>query len=372
MDNDHRKEAIVFVPYITAFGGLERLLVDLSNHLYDNKIKHRIICYQCTIDLSAYALNRVVITILPDCHNSVCRLRQLTKYLREISGEVRGKILVVGLQAILHVGIANIKNYGALIIDTPSLFSPEGRRNLFFDRIRTEISRIITKRSLNKASWSAVMTKYIQSEVKRLYNITPIVVRPGIAINNKKRTKRSYLNADVFRILSVSRIEKSKRLDMVLNALEIISSKSTSPLYGRRWIFDIVGTGRDQERIVEIVGKKGWQKKVLFHGHVNNQKLESLFDMAHLFVMPARQGYGLPALESLSRGLPVLLHKESGVSEILGKTPWVEVIGDEDFADGFEKMIENVMDGKLINKPLPEIPSAENWAKEICKSNSWQ
>ena len=33
--------------------------------------------------------------------------------------------------------------------------------------------------------------------------------------------------------------------------------------------------------------------------------------------MPAVQGYGIPAIESLQRGIPVLLHRESGVSDIL-------------------------------------------------------
>lgn len=349
------------------------MLVDLSSYLDNKNINHRIICYQCTIDLSAYSQNRIEITRLPKCNNPFCRIRQLNKYIRGKSESVRGKLLVVGLQAILHVGIANLNNYGALIIDPPSLFSPpEGGYKSPLIKVRTAFSNILIKRSLHKAAWSSVMTEYIQEEINNLYGINPIINRPGIAASVKRSAANEYVRSQPFRIFSVSRVEKNKRIDMVLKALESIADNPSGLLYGRPWIFDIAGIGGDLNRIMNIVREKGWQEKVLFHGHVNEEELNRLFSTAHLFVMPARQGYGLPALEALAQGLPVLLHSESGVSEVLARTPWVEVVSDDDFTSGLERMIGRIINGTIMPATKPEIPTAGTWARTICQRSDWE
>ncbi|MBU2464638.1 MAG: glycosyltransferase [Candidatus Edwardsbacteria bacterium] len=373
MGNHQNKEAIIFVPFITAFGGLERLLVDLSNHLCHNKIKHRILCYQCSIDLSSYASNHIEITILPESNNPFCRIYHLKKYLNKTSDENKGKLLIVGLQAILHFGIANLNDYGALIIDTPSLFSHDhDRGKQLFSRIRSRVSKSLIKRSLNKASWSAVMTEYIQSEVKDLYGLAPDILRPGVAIKKENFKIRSYTYPEDFHILSVSRLEKSKRIDWMFKALDRLDKNRGGATNGFSWVFDVVGSGSDDTRLKNIVQKKGLSNKVLFHGHVSPDDLNKLFYKAHLFVMPARQGYGLPAMESLVQGIPVLVHRESGVSEILKETKWAEVVDDENLVEGLERMVNKIRLGFMKTTPLPHIPNTRDWAEQICRQCGWK
>lgn len=367
-----KKRVLIVVPYITAFGGLERLLIDLTGYLSDNNIKYNLVCYECTIDLSGYAKRFVDVVVLPKQKDPFLRLIELQKFLDKSKEEQLGKILVVGLQAALHAFFIGLTNYAVLIIDPPSLFSPPvGSNSNLLMKIRSVISNIFIKRSLNKASWSSVMTEYIKSEIKALYGVNPIIDRPGIEVSNKKFIVRKYSQSKPFRILSVSRIEKSKRLDIILDSLGTITNNPKYSLFKRKWIFDVAGTGADLNRIKNMVIERGWQGKVFFHGHVNEQELADLFKRAHLFVIPARQGYGLPALESLTQGIPVLLHRESGVSEVLAGTPWVEVVNDEEFTAGLEKMINRVIDGTLAKKGMPNIPNSEKWAEAICKRNDW-
>jgi glycosyltransferase involved in cell wall biosynthesis len=117
----------------------------------------------------------------------------------------------------------------------------------------------------------------------------------------------------------------------------------------------------------------GLEPQVTFHGFVSDARLEELYSGASLFLMPAFQGYGLPALEALSRRVPVVMHRESGVSEILQGTPWVELInGDlENLTLGLGRMLDRLRSGQFGSEPLPPFPSESDWAEQICSICEW-
>jgi glycosyltransferase involved in cell wall biosynthesis len=112
---------------------------------------------------------------------------------------------------------------------------------------------------------------------------------------------------------------------------------------------------------------------VVFHGFVSDERVHSLYDTADLFLMPAVQGYGIPAIESLHRGIPVLLHRESGVSDILLDTPWATVLqgGEESMLPALSSAITSVREGRHLHVPLPELPSEDSWAAEIARLCGW-
>lgn len=87
-----------------------------------------------------------------------------------------------------------------------------------------------------------------------------------------------------------------------------------------------------QERLV-IVGKKGWmfenifatmqilglENKVIFTGYVPDEDLPYLYNGARLFVYPSLyEGFGLPVLEAMACGTPVVTSNVSSMPEIVG------------------------------------------------------
>jgi glycosyltransferase involved in cell wall biosynthesis len=112
---------------------------------------------------------------------------------------------------------------------------------------------------------------------------------------------------------------------------------------------------------------------VQFHGYVSDSELQRLYAEAHLFLMPAVQGYGIPAIEALQRGLPVLLHRDSGVSDILLDTPWATVIhGDErGMLPGLQKAIGAVVAGVQLQAPVPCLPTEDEWAERVARLCGW-
>jgi glycosyltransferase involved in cell wall biosynthesis len=123
----------------------------------------------------------------------------------------------------------------------------------------------------------------------------------------------------------------------------------------------------------ELSQHLGLSGRVHFHGFLSDKEVARHYQLAHLFLMPARQGYGLPALEALYRGMPVLLHRESGVSDILLNTPWATVItgGEESMLVGLTSAVNSVITGKHTNFPLPDLPTEDEWAEEVARLCGW-
>src|SRR5271167_1487270 len=107
--------------------------------------------------------------------------------------------------------------------------------------------------------------------------------------------------------------------------------------------------------------------RIHFHGFVSDAGLEELFTRAHLFLMPAVQGYGIPAIESLQRGIPVLLHRESGVSDILLDTPWATVLtgSESNMTSSLRSAIDGVLEGRHHNIAQPHLPTEDEWARQV-------
>jgi glycosyltransferase involved in cell wall biosynthesis len=117
----------------------------------------------------------------------------------------------------------------------------------------------------------------------------------------------------------------------------------------------------------------GVDGRVRFAGYVSDDELEALYAEAHLFLMPAVQGYGIPAVEALARGVPVLLHRDSGVSDILLDTPWATVIegGEEGMLPGLERAIAGVLRGVQLAIAPPELPTEDAWAERVAGLCGW-
>ena len=83
-----------------------------------------------------------------------------------------------------------------------------------------------------------------------------------------------------------------------------------------------------------ITGKKGWlyrevfetirrldlQEKVVFTGFVDDEDLPSLYSMAKVFIYPSLyEGFGLPVLEAMACGVPVITSNVSSLVEVVGE-----------------------------------------------------
>jgi len=82
--------------------------------------------------------------------------------------------------------------------------------------------------------------------------------------------------------------------------------------------FVMAGSGDMIRRTIEMAAQMGIGHKVLFTGFLRGPDVERVFQMADLYVMPSvSEPFGIAPLEAMSHDVPVIISKQSGVSEVL-------------------------------------------------------
>lgn len=83
-------------------------------------------------------------------------------------------------------------------------------------------------------------------------------------------------------------------------------------------IFVMAGAGDMLPRMVERVRQLGLEKNFQFPGFLRGDEVEEMFSVADLYVMPSvSEPFGISALEAIKFDTPVIISRQSGVSEVL-------------------------------------------------------
>jgi glycosyltransferase involved in cell wall biosynthesis len=91
--------------------------------------------------------------------------------------------------------------------------------------------------------------------------------------------------------------------------------------------FVMAGTGDLLPSMIERAAELGIAQRVSFPGFVDRERASALYAAADVFVMPSvSEPFGLVPLEAMDRGVPVIVSRQSGVSELVANAlkcdPW--------------------------------------------------
>ncbi|MDP2936902.1 MAG: glycosyltransferase family 1 protein [Dehalococcoidia bacterium] len=105
--------------------------------------------------------------------------------------------------------------------------------------------------------------------------------------------------------------------------------------YGKAGVsLPLVIAGPQDPRFPEAfqeVQSLGLEGRVRFLGHVGEDHLQNLYRSADLFVFPSlAEGFGLPALEAMSHGVPVIASNQPALPEVVGEAALLVDPLDED------------------------------------------
>lgn len=115
-------------------------------------------------------------------------------------------------------------------------------------------------------------------------------------------------------ILYVGLVEPRKNLPVLIRAYRALLEVQND--------FDLVVAGRFgwmSEGILDEVARLNLNARVRFTGYVSQEDLPGVYNLSSLFVYPTRyEGFGLPALEAMACGVPVVTTNVSSMPEIVG------------------------------------------------------
>jgi glycosyltransferase involved in cell wall biosynthesis len=360
----------IIITEIEQFGGAERSVVALSRWLYQRNLPNHVVTYFDRCNLAQYANHPLQVVQLkpePGIRKKVASLRT---YLNQRSINAP-KPLASGYQPALHATLAGQRGFHTLMHDTPSLFGDQETRSTS-SKLRIAVSNRIIGYGLRSGGTTIVTSEYLRSECRKDFNIDAKIARMGgLALTSP--IPPAHPLSDQLRMFSVCRIEPNKRIDWIIRALAQLecADKALSSIID--WRLDLAGKGSLIPALRDMVQALGIGDRIHFHGFVPDEDLELLFAQTHLFLMPAVQGYGIPAIESLQRGIPVLLHRESGVSDILLDTPWATVLtgGEENMTPALQSAIESILQGKHHAVTQPRLPTEDEWAERVATLCNW-
>jgi len=114
-------------------------------------------------------------------------------------------------------------------------------------------------------------------------------------------------------ILAVGKNSPRKNLEIVIKALNKIQSDIPHHLV------TVGGDGWDFKNVNSLVKSLGLTDRVHFLGYVSDEMLNSLYHKATMFVYPSLfEGFGLPVLEAMASGCPVVTSNISSLPEVAG------------------------------------------------------
>jgi glycosyltransferase involved in cell wall biosynthesis len=142
-------------------------------------------------------------------------------------------------------------------------------------------------------------------------------------------------------ILSVCTLDPRKNLDGLLRAFARLVAEHRVP-----------------HQLV-LVGRPGWKDqalraltaalyvadRVVFTGYVSDEQLVQLYNQADLFVYPSKyEGFGLPVLEAMACGVPVVTADRSALREVAGDAAsLVDPDSDSALAAGMLRVLTDAM-----------------------------
>lgn len=135
-------------------------------------------------------------------------------------------------------------------------------------------------------------------------------------------------------ILYVGQYKKHKNIDNLLKAYKILKKELHCQL---------ALIGKISENLKAIIDNDPDLRDTLRPGFVSDEELAAWYEIAAVFSFPSLyEGFGLPGLEAMVAGLPVVASNQSSLPEVYGEAAlYFDPLNPHDIADKIKIVLEN-------------------------------
>lgn len=186
-----------------------------------------------------------------------------------------------------------------------------------FDRSGEHVNQRIydiERRGVHMADKVIAVSHFTRNILLSRYAIAPdrVEVVYNAIDTNGKLPLPSTIRRDEKIVLFLGRITMQKGPEYFLHAARMVLD------HVKNVRFVMAGSGDMARGMIELAAELGIGQKVVFTGFLRGNDVERVYKMADIYVMPSvSEPFGIAPLEALSHDVPVIISKQSGVSEIL-------------------------------------------------------
>lgn len=201
---------------------------------------------------------------------------------------------------------------------------------------------------------------YTRSIIEQRHAISPAkveVVHNGVYPKRLVQRYRKQRNLARKVVLFLGRVTFQKGPDYFVEAAAQVIPHVPDVL------FVLAGAGDMLPRMIQRVRELGIESHFEFPGFLRGQDVEEMYSMADVYVMPSvSEPFGIAALEAISFDTPVIISRQSGVSEVLAHSLKV------DFWD-VRRMADLIINALLHEELRSDMVSM---AREELKTVRWE
>ena len=206
------------------------------------------------------------------------------------------------------------------------------------ERTRAEIRRdypALAPVHARRADIIVVNSRYTAAQVQARLHIAAdriVICRPGAPIVQRRREPDG-----VGPVLFIGTIEPRKNLEVLFRAYaRVVSARPGVPplvLAG--------GTVEQSAAILRTLNDAPLAGRVRHIGYVKEPQRRQLLEQASMLVIPSlEEGFGLPALEAMTMGVPVIASRRGALPEVVGDAgTLVDALDDVAFAAAIDALI---------------------------------
>lgn len=227
-----------------------------------------------------------------------------------------------------------------------------------------------TKQSINKSAHIITVSQSTKDDVLKFCSVSKnhiSVVYNGFEKITSRQTdvlKRLKLKKDKY-VLFVGTLQPRKNVDFLIRSFHQFAKEKDLYLVivGKKgWLY---------EKIIEAGQKNKFVKDhVVFTGFLDDSDVTTLYQNALCFVLPSLyEGFGVPIIEAMSNGCPVITSNLSSLPEI-GKDAclYIDPTNVNELVDALEKIFSNsLLRKELIQKGLVNV-SRFSWEKSAAQT----
>jgi glycosyltransferase involved in cell wall biosynthesis len=220
----------------------------------------------------------------------------------------------------------------------------------FKRRSRAQL-RLTVRRSARRAARVITLSDYARQDLISTYELPPDLVRtiplaapvsfaPVSDKTELQRVRDTYgIEGDY--ILTVGSIQPRKNLGRLIASYSCLRRKQPSVklpklvLVGKRaWLYD---------ETLKAIQENGLRDSIILTGYVPERDLPALYSGAICFVYPSFfEGFGLPPLEAMKCGVPVIAGNRTSLPEVMGEAGLlVDPFDVQALASAIERLIGN-------------------------------
>ncbi|WP_447979747.1 glycosyltransferase family 4 protein [Candidatus Nitrospira bockiana] len=173
------------------------------------------------------------------------------------------------------------------------------------------------------------------------------VVYPGVdLLRFRPKTDRPAAAARPY-VLSVAGNDPTKNVETLIDAFARLPAALRDSHH-----LVLAGDFRRRPDLKERVAQAGLEGRTVFTGVVSDERLIDLYQDAALFVFPSRyEGFGLPVLEAMACGCPVISSNASSLPEVAGAAA---ILIDPVDVEGLAQQMGRVLEDQGLQRALRE------------------